>query len=262
MKSLLDFKGTDTLLEANRKKVEKKNYKKFDVLVRAGLADKTKLAKLHRILDKMETERPVFPPHERRLLQDLFGKMVGLLTDNPQIFQRTRRAVREEVEHPIELEQVVEKKGDNPKDPPFVLLLKRKSFRPYPNGMKVALYYNAKLNKYFTVPYGPKGIQTPLQSEEVNRLNNGTFEESTMDHLHNIVANKQHKTVKFANGKSQKVDHYTASAMTNVHKNLNDVNKKKYADLVHKSPEHFRRGSDFAFKAHSAAGGNKAKDAK
>ena len=68
MKSLLDFKGTDTLLEANRKKVEKKNYKKFDVLVRAGLADKTKLAKLHRILDKMETERPVFPPHELSLI--------------------------------------------------------------------------------------------------------------------------------------------------------------------------------------------------
>ena len=173
MKSLLDFKGTKPILEA--KKVDKKDYKKFDILVRAGLADKTKLAKLHR----------------------------------------------------IELEQVVEKKGDNPKDPPFVLLLKRKSFRPYPNGMKVALYYNAKLNKYFTVPYGPKGIQTPLQSEEVNRLNNGTFEESTMDHLHNIVANKQHKTVKFANGKSQKVDHYTASAMTNVHKALNNDNKKK-----------------------------------
>jgi len=262
MKSLLDFKSTDTLLEANNKKVEKKNYKRFDVLVRAGLADKTKIAKLHRILDKMETERPIFPPHERRLLQDLFAKMVGLLTDNPQIFQRTRRAVREEVELPIESEMVVEKKGDTPKVPPFVLLLKRKSFRPHPNGVSVALYYNKKIDKYFTVPYGHKGVQIPLQSEEVNRLNSGTFEESTMDRLHNIVADKQHKTVKFANGQSQKVDHYTASAMTNVHKALNDANKKKYADLVHKSPGHFRRGSDFAFKAHSVAGGNKAKDAK
>ena len=251
MKSLIDFKGKDTLLEATKNPVVKKDYKKFDVLVRAGLADKTKLAKLHRILDKMETERPVFPPHERRLLQDLFGKMVGLLTDNPQIFQRTRRAVREEVELPIELEQVVEAKGDNPKDPPFVLLLKRKSFRPYPNGMKVALYYNAKLNKYFTVPYGPKGIQTPLQSEEINQLNSGTFEESTMDQLHDIVKTGQHKQVKFANGKKIRVDHYTASAMTNVHKALNNDNKKKYADMVHKSPEHFMRGSDFAFKAHS-----------
>ena len=58
MKSLLDFKGTKPLIEA--KKVDKKDYKKFDILVRAGLADKTKLAKLHRILDKMETDRPIW----------------------------------------------------------------------------------------------------------------------------------------------------------------------------------------------------------
>lgn len=246
MKSLKEFKDIEeTLIE------EEIDIKKFDILVRAGLADKTKLQRLHRVLDKMKEERPVFNPTERKILQDLFNKMVGLLTDNPQIFQRTRRAVREEVEV-IEAEPINEKKEENmPKDPPFVLILKRKSFRPYPGGMKVALYYNSKLDKYFTVPYGKGVDQSPLQSEEVNVINNKeSLEESVMDQLHSIVANKQAKSVKFANGQTRKVDHYTASAMTNVHKALKPENKKKYADLAHKSPEHFRKASDFAFKAH------------
>lgn len=247
MKTLNEFKELeDILLE------EEIDIKKFDILVRAGLADKTKIQRLHRVLDKMKEDRPVFNPTERRLLQDLFNKMVGLLTDNPQIFQRTRRAVREEVEA-IEAETIQEAKDNDkkmPKDPPFVLILKRKSFRPYPGGMKVALYYNSKLDKYFTVPYGKGVDQSPLQSEGTNDINSEVIEESVMDQLHSIVKDKQSKSVKFGNGQTRKVDHYTAKAMTNVHKALKPENAKKYADMVHKSPSHFMKGSDFAFKAH------------
>lgn len=246
MKSLKEFKDIEDILVE-----EDIDIKKFDILVRAGLADKTKIQRLHRVLDKMKEERPVFNPTERRLLQDLFNKMVGLLTDNQQLFQRTRRAVREDIEV-IEAEPINEKKEEMPKDPPFVLILKRKSFRPYPGGMKVALYYNSKLDKYFTVPYGKGVEQDPLQSEEANVINSSeTLEESVMDQLHSIVAHKQAKSVKFGNGQTRKVDHYTAKAMTNVHNALNPENKKKYADLAHKSPEHFMKASDFAFKAHN-----------
>ncbi len=37
---------------------EKADYSKFDMLVRAGLANKAQLARIHRILDKMTEERP------------------------------------------------------------------------------------------------------------------------------------------------------------------------------------------------------------
>lgn len=247
MKFLNEFRDIEELLSE-----QEIDIKKFDILVRAGLADKTKIQRLHRILDKMKEERPVFNPTERRLLQDLFNKMVGLLTDNPQLFQRTRRAVREESED-ITTEPIVEDKKEKtgPNDPPFVLILKRKSFRPYPNGMKVALYHSPKLDRYFTVPYSAKGFETPIQAEGTNDINSEVVQESVMDQLHSIVANKQAKSVKFGNGQTRKVDHYTASAMTNVHKALKPENAKKYADLIHKSPAHFMKGSDFAFKAHS-----------
>jgi hypothetical protein len=75
-----------------------------------------------------------------------------------------------------------------------------------------------------------------------------TIEEVVMDTLHKIVNDKSAKSVKFASGHTRKVDHFTASALTQVHNALNDDNKKKFADMVHKSPEHFMKASDFAFK--------------
>jgi hypothetical protein len=278
MKSLQDFKQPPILEE------EKSDYAKFDMLVRAGLANKAQLQRIHRILDKMKEEKPVFNNADRMILQNLFNKMVDLLSTNKQIFQQTRRAVREESEdlnesildtadykigpsgrkvrahrikigdtaygkeqdvkedfEVIEAEDLQEQKRNELKDPPFVLMLKRKAIRLYPNNTKIALYYNQKLDKYFSVPYGTK-IDAPLQAEETEY-----FEESVMDQLHKIVSSKQANTVKFANGQSRKVDHYTASAITQVHKSVNDENKKKLADMVHKSPAHLSKVADFAF---------------
>jgi hypothetical protein len=222
MKSLLEFK---TIVEE-----EKSDYSKFDILVRAGLANKAQLQRIHRILDKMQEERPQFNNADRMILQNLFNKMVDLITSNKQIFQKTRQAVREDVE-------LNEAPIDG--DPPPVLMLKRKSIRLYPDNTRVALYYNDKLDKYFSVPYGPK-VDSAIQAEQV--------QESVMDSLHGIVNNKQANTVKFADGKTAKVDHFTASAIVQVHKALNDENKKKFADMVHKSKDHFARASDFAFR--------------
>ena len=274
MKSLEEFK----LL------TEETDYAKFDMLVRAGLANKAQLQRIHRILEKMKEERPVFNNADRMILQNLFNKMVDLITSNKQIFQQTRRAVREELEEGIkdtadykvgpsgrkvrahrikigdtqevededEIEknmkeaiQIDEQTPDLPADPPFVLVLKRKAIRLYPNKTKVALYYAPKIDRHFTVPYGPDFRDLPMTSESVEEE---VIEEAVMDQLHKIVANKQASSVKFADGTTRKVDHFTASAITQVHKALNDENKKKFADMVHKSPAHLAKASDFAFK--------------
>ena len=218
---------------------EKSDYSKFDMLVRAGLANKAQLARIHRILDKMTEERPQFNNADREIMRNLFNRMIDIISNNKQIFQKTRQAVREEDEKQVESIQLVEALDLN-NDPPFVLVLKRKSIRLYPNNTKIALYYNQKLDKYFSIPYGG-GVDAPVQAEETQ------IEEGVMDQLHKIVADKQAQTVKFGNGQSRKVDHFTASAITQVHKALNDDNKKKFADMVHKSPAHLVKASDFAF---------------
>ena len=271
MKSLQDFKQQPIIEE------EKSDYSKFDMLVRAGLANKAQLQRIHRILDKMKEDRPVFNNADRMILQNLFNKMVDLLSTNKQIFQQTRRAVREDVEEldesildtadykigpsgrkvkahrikigdvaygkdkevkedfeVIEAEDLSEQKSDSIRDPPFVLMLKRKAIRLYPNKTKIALYYNQKLNRYFSVPYGPE-VNAPLQAEE-----------TVMDQLQEIASNKQSSMVKFANGQVQKVDYYTASAITQVYESVNDENKNKLTEMVHKSPAHLSKVAEFA----------------
>ena len=262
MKNLQDFRQ---LVEE-----EKSDYSKFDMLVRAGLANKAQLARIHRILDKMTEERPQFNNADREIMRNLFNRMVDIISNNKQIFQKTKQVVREEVEinedeldtsdykvgpsgrkvrahrfkvgdAPVKEEVEIEEATlDLNNDPPFVLVLKRKSIRLYPNNTKIALYYNQKLDKYFSIPYGG-GIDAPVQAEQVE------IEEAVMDKLHKIVSDKQAQTVKFANGQTRKVDHFTASAITQVHNALNDENKKKFADMVHKSPAHLAKASDFAF---------------
>ena len=136
------------------------------------------------------------------------------------------------------------------KDPPFVLVFKRKAIRPYPGGMKVAMYYNKNLDKYVTVPYG-KGMDNIVQAEEEVFSFTDYLEEGkqVMDHLHDITKNKAKKSVKFANGESRSIDHFTASAIVDVHKKVNDENKKKLSAMVHKSPDHLIKAAKFAFKA-------------
>jgi hypothetical protein len=292
MKSLLEFKS---IVEE-----EKSDYSKFDVLVRAGLANKAQMQRIHKILDKMHEEKPQFNNADKMILQNLFNKMVDLISNNKAINMQARRAVKEDEDF-IEMEQLDEQ---NPgPTPPYVLLLKRKAIRLYPDGTKIALYYNKQINKFFSVPYDtptgaaiqaeevvsemaigkkkPKSDTHHIVDKEGKTLSLAAYldkasavkdlekhpggkvvtlgprgkvkeeveiTEAVMDQLHKIVNDKQAQSVKFASGHTRKIDHFTASALTQVHKALNDENKKKFADLVHKSPEHFMKASDFAFK--------------
>lgn len=278
MKSLQELRG---IVEE-----EKKDFSKFDNLVRAGLGNKAQIQRLHLILDKMGEEKPNFNPADREIIRNIFNKMVDVITNNPQIFRQTRVAVREELEegvmdssdykvgpsgkkvraHRIVLnkdeqpkDQVTEAIEDTsppipPQDPPFVLLLKRRAVRLFPDGTKVALYYNDRLRKLFSVPFNAQYMgynsQAPVIQAEEYESDGEMLEEAVMDTLHKIVDGKSAQRVKFASGETRTVDHYTASAITNVHKALNDENKKKFADMVHKSPSHFTKAADFAFSKH------------
>ena len=82
MKSLKDLKN---LLE------QEKDFSKFDALVRAGLGNKAQIRKLHDILNKMSEEKPNFSSAERAIIQNIFNKMVDLLSNNPNIFNNLKK---------------------------------------------------------------------------------------------------------------------------------------------------------------------------
>lgn len=272
MKSIKDFKVE--LVEE-----EKSDYSKFDVLVRAGLANKAQMQRIHRILDKMNDERPNFNTADKQIIQNLFNKMVDLVSNNKQIFQQTRRAVREELEegvidtsdfklgadgrkvkaHRAKVGDEAPKVGDEVKEstqlvideslnqnPPFVLILKRKAVRYYPEGIKNVLYYNEKLNRYFSVPYSAETpLDHPVQAEEVEQVEEAV---DAIGQLQKIKDTHQHGTVNHKDGSASKIDAQTAHAVLTVHKSLNDVNKKKFADMVARSSHHMQKAAEFSWK--------------
>jgi hypothetical protein len=272
MKSLQDFK---TILVEE----EKSDYSKFDVLVRAGLANKAQMQRIHKILDKMQDERPNFNTADKAIIQNLFNKMVDLVSNNKQIFTQTRKAVRENLEEGVVVSSDFKLSKDGRKvrahrrkigdelfgepeyaevekmqkeevielteahDPPFVLVLKRRAIRLYPDGTKVALYRNDRLNKVFAVPYDTT-MDPVIQAEEVE------LEEAVdaIGQLQKIKDTHQHGTVNHKDSSASKVDAQTAHAILTVHKSLNDVNKKKFADMVARSSGHLQKAADFSWK--------------
>jgi len=51
--------------------------------------------------------------------------------------------------------------------PPNILILRRKTVRQFPNNTMVALYFNDKLNQYFSIPYG-SGVESVVSPVNVN----------------------------------------------------------------------------------------------
>jgi len=274
MKSLSKFKQEPTVILEE----EKTDYSKFDMLVRAGLANKAQIQRLHVILDKMQEERPVFSNADRAIMQNLFNKMVDLISNNKQLFQQTRRLVREELEEGVkdssDFKVVTDANGNQrkvkahrvvmtkdysndtvkeetldesilQKDPPAVLVLRRKNIRSFSNDTYIALYYNDKLNKYFSIPYSTNSdINSPIQAEEV-QIDEAKI--NGIDQLKKIRDSKQHGTVNHLDGSASKVDGFTASAILQVHDKLNDENKKKIANMVSNSHYHLSKVANFAF---------------
>lgn len=238
MKSLQEFKS---IVEE-----EKQDFSKFDALVRAGLGNKAQIQRMHQILAKMEEDRPNFNQADRAIIQNIFMKMVDLITKNPQIHTQARKSVREAVVDTADFKLTASGKkvrahrikfgSDDTsakdlkeeeivldealaRDPPFVLILKRQAIRLYPNGMKVVVYRNEKLNKDFAIPF-------------------------TADQAGMIQAED---TITLDTGEEVLVDDDTMNAFKNVCESLTPENEAMFIDLLHSSYENFEQAKAFAF---------------
>lgn len=250
MKSLLEFK---TVVEE-----EKKDYSKFDSLIRAGLANKAQIQRIHRIMDKMGEDNPQFNNADKEIMRNLFNKMADLISNNKQIFTQARRVVKEELnegvldsadykinsagkkyrahkvyvgrdkfqrQDTIDKEQQITEEPLHLKDPPNILLLKRITVRMFPDGTKVALYYNRLLDKHFTIPYGP-GVDAPLQAEET--------ELTVMESLQYIAESTESTIINFGTD-SRSVNPQMARNILKLYGSLSEENKNKMEQKLNDS---------------------------
>ncbi len=228
---------------------EKQDYSKFDALVRAGLGNKAQIQRMHQILAKMGEDKPQFSNADRAIIQNLFNKMVELITNNPQIFRQARKSVsegvvdtadyklsasgkkvrahrvvldkedeeerkeKEEMKEEVSLEEAVVS------EPPFIILLKRTAVRLYPNGLRVATYTSDKLKREFAIPFVGKEAGLVQSAEEYQlELNDGT-----------IIT----------------LDEETDIAFETVYDKLDEENKQKFFEMLYESKETFEKLKEF-----------------
>lgn len=223
MKSLLDFK---TITEE-----EKKDYSKFDALVRAGLANKAQMQRIHKILDKMSDERPTFNPADRAILQNLFNKMVDLISNNKQIYTKAKQAVREDLNEASSAPLVPV--------PPIILVIKRKAVRLYPDGTRIALYYSDKMKRYFSIPFGtPEADISGVQAENfINELRSSSkLTEDTV--------------LQLSDGTEVEMTSAMIEPILNVYDGLFEENKEQFVNLLTSSEESFDKAYEFC-KSHN-----------
>jgi hypothetical protein len=146
--------------------------------------------------------------------------------------------VQEDIE---ELEEVSSKQ--NPKDPPAIMVMRRKSIRQFPNGQRVALYYVDSIKKYVSIPFDDKGISL-LSVEE--------FEEpetqGVIHQLQEIVSDETTRRIVFEDNTTLVVDRLIANAVLKMYEALTDNNKQKVFEMAQKSKHQFKEIVEFAKK--------------
>ena len=218
MKTLLDFK---TITEE-----EKKDYSKFDALVRAGLANKAQMQRIHKILDKMGDERPTFNPADRAILQNLFNRMVDLISNNKQIYTKARQAVREDLNEATSVPLVPM--------PPIIMVIKRKAVRLYPDGTRIALYYSEKLKRYFSVPFGtPEADMSGVQAENF------------IDELRSSSNLTEDTMLQLSDGTEVEMTPEMIDEIVYAYDGLEEENKEKFIGLLTSSEESFDKAYEF-----------------
>lgn len=216
---------------------EEINLEKFDALIRAGLANKAQLQRLHTILQKMhEKDDVILSRADRMIVTNLFNRMLNLITTDKTIFQKTRQNVREE-------QEFIEESSRETDKLPAVLILKRRSIRLFPNNVKVAIYHSDKLNRSFTLPMTDLNMSSV--AEEVEPA--GQPEGGVISTLRQIVKGKAANVVQFKDGKKMKVDMYSAKAILMVYDSVNAENKTKMDQMLNKDKHGFIKIADFAF---------------
>lgn len=134
-------------------------------------------------------------------------------------------------------------------DPPPVLMLRRTGVRVFPNGERVALYHNAKLNLNFSVPYSDSGYSNPVTANEEVLTEELLGEDATVVQRMAIIAKtRKLGEVVFDNGVKTKVDVTTAESILRLLDELTPSNRKRVTDLVNGSLSGLSKVRDFAFK--------------
>jgi len=185
-------------------------------------------------------------PKHRRILNDFSNNILGAVVSSPTAMNAALRNLKSEE---VEVDNIVIEAANMPHDPPMVMVLKRKGIRIFPDGKKVALYTNDQLGLTFTVPYsGGEQVEPSIMGVHEDAEDYG--DEMLTENLKRLrfASQKKPVSINFKTGDNMHVDHLTARAITNLHKQLSPENKMTMMDKISTDPESFKKVASFALR--------------
>lgn len=236
--------GTTQPAKTSNQTISSSSAARIAGLVRAGLMPASKLSTLKMALKNHQQKKDItkLPKIQRDVLQQYYQSTSDAALQSQSSYGAVRRNIMAGYE--IHRDEYIAEASTNT-DPPAMLVLKRRGIRIFPDGKRVALYTNTALGVTVSVPYTANGIEKELPLVTAEGVEHVV---ENIEHIAKIVKTKQAKTLKFTDGSSALVDGFTASAIHQLHKAVNDQNKAKIAKMVKHSPDQLAKVAAFAFK--------------
>ena len=122
-------------------------------LVRAGLLEEGKLSLVERALSI-----------DAELMTDAEKKALSDLLENVSEYMLYEAADDDKKIKTKEKPELVDKKSQ----PPLVIYFQRRSMKKFPQDINVAVYYSKQLDKYISIPFGPKAAEYLPQTVNEN----------------------------------------------------------------------------------------------
>jgi hypothetical protein len=155
--------------------------------------------------------------------------MVDLISNNKQIYSRAKQAVREE------LEEATRMNAPLVPLPPIIMVIKRKAVRLYPDGTRIALYYNDKMKRYFSVPFGtPEADISGVQAE------------SFIGELRSSSKLTEDTVLELSDGTQVELNVSLIEHIVYAYDGLENDNKDRFIDLLTSSVEGFDKAYEFS----------------
>jgi hypothetical protein len=104
----------------------------------------------------------------------------------------------------------------------------------YPDGTRVALYYNDKLRRYFSVPFGgPEANISGIQAE------------SFIDELRAMSNLTEETTLELQDGSQVEMNTDMVEHIVHAYDELKEENREKFINLLTSSAENFEKAYEF-----------------
>jgi hypothetical protein len=138
-------------------------------------------------------------------------------------------------------EENITEKWDGQKDPPPVILLKRKAIRVFPDGNRIALYHAQQLDKYISIPYGFGTATATVNERHMTPAEKSNREEIAQAIERDNPGISMEKKMKIATAQAMKeqfematmdLDEEYLPSLRETFEKLNDDNKQKFLDLL------------------------------